>query len=149
MKLHAYIVSSLLLIFLVGCGDNTTKSSERTPRAKNSQKVSLAKVDGYVIIMQNTIVPENAVLTVTLADTSIVHLPALILSQKYYYSFNSQSPIPFELTYHDNEIRTDAHIVVSASVSASGKLLYESQTATEVINNGVVAGVEVLAAPVN
>ncbi len=152
MVLYRYVVGFLILFFLVGCEGNATKPNERTLRTKsehNNQKVDSGRIDGKVIIMQDAALSENAKITVTLADTSMIDLPALILSQKYYSSQGNQPFIPFVLTYHKNEIRPDAKITISASVHSEGKLLYISNTVIEVINNGVTEDVDVLVVPAN
>lgn len=152
MKLHHYIASLLILFFLAGCEGNLTKPNEKMLHSKRdhgTQKVDSGKIDGMVSIVKNTRLPESAVLTITLADTSMMDLPALILSQKYYTALNNRQSIPFELTYLKNEVRPDAKITISASVSADGQLLYLSNTAIEVINNGIDKNVDVLVVPAN
>lgn len=152
MKLHRYIVSLFILFFLIGCEGNLTKPNEKMLHGNGNhttQKVDSGKVDGTVIIVKNSTLPESAVLTITLADTSMMDLPALILSQKHYTQLNNQPSIPFELTYHKNEIRPDAKITVSASVSADGKLLYLSNTVVEVINNEIDKDIDVLVVSAN
>ncbi|MEX5999678.1 YbaY family lipoprotein [Providencia hangzhouensis] len=61
------------------------KPSEKTLNAKNSnnnQTVDSGKIEGRVVILQDTVLPEGAVVTITLADTTVADLPALILYSK-------------------------------------------------------------------
>ncbi|ENU1226872.1 MULTISPECIES: YbaY family lipoprotein [Providencia] len=152
MKFFRYIVSLLVLLMLVGCEGNSTKPNEKALNAKNSnnnQTVDSGKIEGRVVILQNTALPEGAVVTITLADTTVADLPALILSQKYYNSVNNRPTIPFELTYQKNEVRQEGRLVVNATVNANGKLLYISDGVAEVINNGITTNVELLMVSAN
>ncbi|MEY0973531.1 YbaY family lipoprotein [Providencia huaxiensis] len=152
MKFFRYIVSLLVLLMLVSCEGNSTKPNEKALNAKNSnnnQTVDSGKIEGRVVILQNTALPEGAVVTITLADTTVADLPALILSQKYYNSVNNRPTIPFELTYQKNEVRQEGTLVVNATVNADGKLLYISDSAVEVINNGITKNVELLMVSAN
>ncbi|WP_369309996.1 YbaY family lipoprotein [Providencia rettgeri] len=152
MMFLRYFVSLIFVFSLLGCEGNNTKPSEKALNVKashNNQAVDTGKIEGRVVIVQNSGLPADAVVTVTLADTSIVDLPALILSQKYYDSLNNRPTIPFELTYHKNEVRPEGKLTVNATVNADGKLLYITDSVVEVINNGVTKNVELLMVPAN
>lgn len=152
MKFFRYIVSLLVLLTLVGCEGNSTKPSEKTLNAKNnhnSQTVDSGRIEGRVVILKDTVLPEGAVVTITLADTTVADLPALILSQKYYDSVNNRPTIPFELTYQKSEIRPEGTLIVNATVNAKGKLLYINDSVVEVINNGITKNVELMLVPAN
>nr|WP_282563797.1 YbaY family lipoprotein [Providencia alcalifaciens] len=92
---------------------------------------------------------ENVDLTVTMSDNSFVELPALILSQKHYTSLDNQVTIPYELTYHKDEIRSQAKITVSATLYVDGKLIYITDSPIEVINNGIYKNIDLLLVPAN
>ncbi|EPL6455374.1 MULTISPECIES: YbaY family lipoprotein [Providencia] len=152
MMFLRYFISLLFVFSLIGCEGNSTKPSEKILNSKanhNNQAVDSGKIEGRVVIVQRSVIPVGAVVTVTLADTSITDLPALILSQKYYDSLNNRPTIPFELTYHKNEVRPEGKLTVNATVNADGKLLYIADSVVEVINNGVTENVELLMVPAN
>lgn len=152
MSFFRHIVSLLVVLTLIGCEGNNTKPSAKILNAKsshNNQMVDSGKIEGRVVILQDSVLPENAIVTVTLADTSVVDLPALILSQKYYNSLNNRPTIPFELTYLKNEIRQEGTLTVNATIKADGKLLYITDSDAEVINNGITKDVELLMVPAN
>ncbi|EMH0064221.1 YbaY family lipoprotein [Providencia rettgeri] len=152
MSFFRHIVSLLVVLTLIGCEGNSTKPSAKTLNAKsshNNQMVDSGKIEGRVVILQDSILPESAIVTVTLADTSVVDLPALILSQKYYNSLNNRPTIPFELTYLKNEVRQEGTLTVNATIKADGKLLYIADSDAEVINNGITKDVELLMVPAN
>ncbi|MEX5921346.1 YbaY family lipoprotein [Providencia huaxiensis] len=152
MSFFRHIVSLLVVLTLIGCEGNSTKPSAKTLNAKsshNNQMVDSGKIEGRVVILQDSVLPESAIVTVTLADTSVVNLPALILSQKYYNSLNNRPTIPFELTYLKNEVRQEGTLTVNATIKADGKLLYIADSDAEVINNGITKDVELLMVPAN
>ncbi|EJD6614442.1 YbaY family lipoprotein [Providencia rettgeri] len=152
MSFFRHIVSLLVFLTLIGCEGNSTKPSAKTLNAKsshNNQMVDSGKIEGRVVILQDSVLPESAIVTVTLADTSVVDLPALILSQKYYNSLNNRPTIPFELTYLKNEVRQEGTLTVNATIKADGKLLYIADSDAEVINNGITKDVELLMVPAN
>ncbi|EPB0480845.1 YbaY family lipoprotein [Providencia stuartii] len=130
MKLHLCIIDFVLPAFLVGCEGNNnnvkeTKVNNHSHNAK--QHLDTDVIRGQVVIPQQVKLPQNAVITVTLADISIAELPALILSQKYYETLGKQSPFPFELSYQKNEVRPDAHLAMRATVSVDGNILLISK----------------------
>lgn len=152
MSFFRHIVSLLVVLTLIGCEGNSTKPSAKTLNAKsshNNQTVDSGKIEGRVVILQDSVLPESAIVTVTLADTSVVDLPALMLSQKYYNSLNNRPTIPFELTYLKNEVRQEGTLTVNATIKADGKLLYIADSDAEVINNGITKDVELLMVPAN
>ncbi|GAB1438781.1 hypothetical protein MASR2M36_15350 [Providencia sp.] len=152
MKYFRYIASLLVIFALIGCEGNNTKPSEKIQNAKNShnsQTVDSGKIEGRVVILQDSVLPQGAIVTVTLADNSVGDLPALILSQKYYHSLNNRPTLPFELTYHKNEVRPEGNLTVNATINLDGKLLYVADSVVEVINNGITKDVELLMVPAN
>ncbi|AXG44139.1 MULTISPECIES: YbaY family lipoprotein [Photorhabdus] len=54
-----------------------------------------------------------------------------------------QSPFHFVLPYQPNKIKPNARIVVRASVSLHSRLMFVTDTAYEVINNGKTKDVEI------
>ncbi|EOF4364564.1 TPA: YbaY family lipoprotein [Providencia stuartii] len=129
MKLHLCIIGFVLPAFLVGCeGNNNVKETKVNNHSHNAkQHLDTDVIRGQVVIPQQVKLPQNAVITVTLADISIAELPALILSQKYYETLGKQSPFPFELSYQKNEVRPDAHLAMRATVSVDGNILLISK----------------------
>lgn len=151
MKLYQVIMGFILMTLLMGCEGNNNKTQETkfgTPQNTTKKSIESSVINGQVVIQQRVILPENAVVTVTLADTSIAELPALILSQKYYDTHGKQSPFPFELSYQKDEIRPNAHLAVRATVSVDGDLWFISNVESVVINNGVTHDIELLLVPV-
>lgn len=151
MKLYQVIMGTLLMTLLMGCEGNNNKTTETnlgTPRNTIKKSIKSDVISGQIVIQQRVALPANAVVTVTLADTSIAELPALILSQKYYDTRGKQSPFSFELSYQKDEIRPNAHLSVRATVSVEGDLWFVSSVESVVINNGVTQGIELLLVPV-
>ncbi|MGG4608149.1 YbaY family lipoprotein [Providencia sp. Me31A] len=149
MKSLRYIASLLVIFALIGCEGNSTNPSEKALNSQNNQTVDLGRVDGRVVILQDSILPPDAIVTVKLVDNSVADLPALILSKKNYNSLNNRPTLPFELTYHKNEVRPEGRLTVSATINSGGKLLYVSDSAVEVINNGITKNIELLMEPAN
>lgn len=152
MTFYRYMISSLILIFLVGCEGNNANPPEKRVKGKSNhenQQVDIGTISGNILIAKNKGLSENVDITVTMVDNSFVELPALILSQKHYTSLNNQVTLPYQLTYHKNEIRNQAKITVSATLHADGKLIYITETSTEVINNGMVENIDLLLVPAN
>ncbi|MTC60158.1 endopeptidase [Providencia rustigianii] len=152
MGLQRSVISLLVIVFLVGCEGNNAKPAEKRLQGKDNhdnQQVDIGKVSGNLMIIKGAVLPEDVDITVTLADTSFTDLPALILSQKHYNQLNNKTSLPFELTYHKNEIRKQARVMVSATVYGEGKLLYISDSSIEVINNGITENIDILLVPAN
>ncbi|MDV5228256.1 MULTISPECIES: YbaY family lipoprotein [Providencia] len=150
MKLYQVIMGLILMTLLMGCEGNNNKAKEaKLDRSHDTTNRSIESgvISGQVVIQQRVALPVNAVVTVTLADTSIAELPALILSQKYYDTQGKQSPFPFELSYQKDEIRSSAHLVVRATVSVEGDIWFISNVESVVINNGVTRDIELRLVP--
>lgn len=150
MKLYQVIMGFVLMTLLMGCEENnkTTETKLGAPHHTTKKSIKSDVISGQIIIQQRVALPANAVVRVTLADTSIAELPALILSQKYYDTHGKQSPFPFELSYQKDEIRPNAQLSVRATVSVEGDLWFISSVDSVVINNGVTQGIELLLVPV-
>ncbi|TOL41913.1 endopeptidase, partial [Vibrio parahaemolyticus] len=70
MSFFRHIVSLLVVLTLIGCEGNSTKPSAKTLNAKsshNNQTVDSGKIEGRVVILQDSVLPESAIVTVTLA----------------------------------------------------------------------------------
>lgn len=150
MKLHQYIISFFCLTLLAGCEGNKEKETKLgSPNHTVKQSLETNMINGKVVILQRIALPDNAVVTVTLTDTSIMGLSALILSQKYYDTKGKQSPFPFELSYQKDEVPPNAYLTVSATISVDGEIWFKTDKDNEVINNGITKDIELMLVPVH
>ncbi|EKT53507.1 YbaY family lipoprotein [Providencia sneebia] len=154
MKLYRVIMCFIILALLSGCEGNNNKPKEKklgSSQQSMQQNLGTDSVSGQIVILQHAKLPEDALLTVTLADESaMIGLPVLILSQKYYDVEGKQSPFPFELSYQQNEVRTNAHLTVGATISVGDKILFASEKDSDqvVINNGVTQDIKLVLFPI-
>ncbi|WP_325893482.1 YbaY family lipoprotein [Grimontia sp. NTOU-MAR1] len=95
----------------------------------------MATVTGEVYYLQRIALPENAKLTVTLADVSLADAPMDVISSQSYMTEGRQVPLPFSLTYSPSEIKPGHTYNVSARIEVDGQLMFISDTATHVIND--------------
>ncbi|AKH62436.1 MULTISPECIES: YbaY family lipoprotein [Photorhabdus] len=142
MKLWQIPASVLLAVALVGCNGKGPEIADTQVEAiENPVKRSF--VEGNINILQRIALPADAVLTVTLSDISLADAPSVTLSEKVERLGGKQSPFHFVLPYQPNEIKPHARIVVSASVSLHNRLMFVTDTAYEVINNGQTKDIEI------
>ncbi|TDB59917.1 YbaY family lipoprotein [Photorhabdus khanii] len=142
MKLWQLPASVLLAVALVGCnGKGPEIVDTQVEEIENPVKRSF--VEGNINILQRIALPADAVLTVTLSDISLADAPSVTLSKKIERLGGKQSPFHFVLPYRPSEIKPHARIVVSASVSLHNRLMFVTDTAYEVINNGQTKDIEI------
>ncbi len=95
----------------------------------------MATVDGDVFYLQRIALPDNAKLTVTLADVSLADAPMEVISSQSYVTEGKQVPLPFSLRYSPSEIKPGHTYNVSARIEVNGELVFISDTAHHVIND--------------
>ncbi|MCC4800273.1 lipoprotein-related protein [Enterovibrio norvegicus] len=95
----------------------------------------MATVDGEVFYLQRIALPDNAKLTVTLADVSLADAPMEVISSQSYVTEGKQVPLPFSLSYSPSEIKPGHTYNVSARIEVNGELVFISDTAHSVIND--------------
>ncbi len=90
--------------------------------------------------------PDGAVLTVTLADTSIADAAWTVISQQVIEDA-TQLPAAFRLEYDPTKIDERSEYTLSASVDLGDQLLYTNDTAHTVLTRGAPAesDIEVIA----
>ncbi|WP_268870594.1 YbaY family lipoprotein [Photorhabdus australis] len=71
-------------------------------------------------------------------------LPQLLCPKKKERLNGKQSPFHFVLPYRPGDIKPNARITVSASVSLHDRLMFVTDTAYEVINNGKTKDIEII-----
>ncbi|EKT54360.1 YbaY family lipoprotein [Providencia burhodogranariea] len=148
MKLHQYATSFIFLALLAGCEGHKEKETKLgITNHTVKQSLETNEINGKIFILQRIALPDNAVVTVTLTDTSMVGLPALILSQKYYDTQGKQSPFPFKLSYQKDEVPPNAYLTVSATISVDGETWFITEKKHEVINNGITKDIELVLVP--
>ncbi|NHB92588.1 YbaY family lipoprotein [Photorhabdus cinerea] len=143
MKLWQISTSVLLAVALVGCNSKGTETVDtRAVQIENPVKQHYVK--GNINILQRIALPADAILTVSLSDVSLADAPSITLSQKRERLDGKQSPFHFVLPYRPSDVKPNARIVVSASVSLHNRLMFVTDTAYEVINNGKTKDIEII-----
>ncbi len=121
----ALIVLSLLSSALV-----VTACSNILPTDSASDTVT-----GQVFYRERIALPQDAVVSVTLADTSKMDAPAEVISTHSYATAGKSVPFDFSLPYSASKIQSNHTYTVSARIEANGKLLFTSTTSNPVITN--------------
>lgn len=129
-----------LVLALAACG-NAKESTSEAPAGSGV-------VSGNVIYLDRSALDPNAVIEVSLSQTSVGYPNTLIGTQ----SINAegrQVPIPFELAYDPAQIDPAQTYSITARILVNGAPAYESHAAVPVITNGApTTGIEVLVSPV-
>ncbi len=145
MKVYNVIIALASIFVLSSCegnGKNIEFFAPKDDASKNTTDINT--VNGSIMVLQRIALPKNAIITVTLSDASLFGVPSVILSQKSYNTKGHQSPFPFEINYKKSEVRPDAKVIVSATISVEGKLWYVTESLYEVVNNGVDNNVDMV-----
>jgi putative lipoprotein len=94
-----------------------------------------ALLRGEAFYLQRIALPPNAVLSVTLADVSLVDAPAVPLA-RYTGPAGAQVPIPFELSYDPRQLSAGHRYTLTARIEAAGELLWINTAAVPVTLDG-------------
>jgi putative lipoprotein len=104
------------------------------PAAALAQNTS--SVTGTINLRQKIALPNNAMITVQLADTSRQGAPAKVLAQQTFNANGGQVPLPFTLQYDKGQITTNGTYIVQGNIKINGQLRYTTTTAFRVITQG-------------
>ena len=129
MRIWQSVAASAVLM-LAGC-----ETSE--PQAAKAQ------VTGTVIYRERIMLPTNAQVKVTLADTSLMDAPAKVIDTKVITG--GSPPFKFALDYDPAKIIANHTYTVSARIEVDGQLRFITDTRTPVITHGAPTHVEMVA----
>jgi putative lipoprotein len=103
-------------------------------------------VRGAVVYHRRKALPPGAKLEIVLEDVSLADAPAIRLAEQQIELGDLGSPIPFELRYDPALIDARHRYSVRGQISGgSGKLLYTSTTANQVISSdSPINGIDLL-----
>ena len=103
-----------------------------------------AEVTGQVIYRERIMLPPNAQVTVTLADTSLMDAPSKTIATQVIKG-QTAPPFKFALAYDPKAIDPRNTYSVSARIEVDGKLRFITDTHTPVITRGAPTHVEMIA----
>ena len=129
---------AVLALLTLACGPAAEPAQEAPGGGQAAEGASsaLAVMTGEVVWEGGPVeLPEGAVLTVTLADTSIADAPWIVLSQQVLNDVTAL-PAEFRLEYDPAEIDERMEYSLSASVELDGRLLYVNDTVHTVLTSG-------------
>jgi putative lipoprotein len=93
-------------------------------------------VTGTVTYRHRMALPPDAVVDVSLQDTSRADAPARIVGQTTIATRGAQVPIPFRINYDPAGIDPSHQYTVRATITVDGKVLFNSPTAYPVLTRG-------------
>jgi uncharacterized lipoprotein YbaY len=110
----------------------------------------VAELAGTVNYLVRVVLPDDAVLSVQLQDTSVADAPAIVIGEDVHATEGAQVPLPFSVVYNLSDIQQNHDYTLSARITdGQGRLLFINDTAIPVITHGNPAtDVEVLVVPV-
>lgn len=156
-RLLAAALLALLALLILSCASNSTPPTEQVP-AEQAGAEQTGQTErpagGVAAVMTGRVVwqggdvqlPDGAVLTVTLADTSIADASWTVISQQIIEN-PPRLPAAFRLEYDPTEIDERSEYSLSASVDLGDRLLYTNDTVHTVLTRGSPAqsDIEVIA----
>ncbi|GKX62224.1 hypothetical protein SOASR032_07930 [Pragia fontium] len=126
MKFLTLLSNAAMVVALAGCSND----QHNNVLAENALTVT-----GSVIYRDRMALPDNAQITVLLADVSLADAPAKVISTVTFPSKGKQVPFMFTLPYNVEQVNAAQRIAISASISIDDKLLYTTTTMNEVLTN--------------
>ncbi|RTZ16501.1 lipo-like protein [Vibrio aquaticus] len=126
MKKVIALASSLLLgTVLMGC-------QSETPEVAQSE---IENITGTVAYRERIALPDNAVVTVTLQDVSLMDAPAKVIAKHRFETDGAQVPFEFDLAYDSAKIEARHRYSVSARIEVDGKLRFTTDTSYPVVTD--------------
>ena len=89
----------------------------------------LEAVTGTLTYRERIALPDNARITVTLADVSKMDVAAEVISSQAFLAGGQQVPFSYQLNFSRQEIIPNHTYAVSARIEVDGKLLFITDTA--------------------
>ena len=129
---------AVLALLTLACGSTAEPATQGPSAEQASQDANsaLAVMTGEVVWEGGAVeLPDGAVLTVTLADTSIADAPWVVLSQQVLNDV-AELPAAFRLEYDPAQIDERMEYSLSASVELNGRLIYVNDTVHTVLTGG-------------
>ena len=111
------------------------------PAAALAQNTS--SVTGTATTRQRIALPNNAVITMQLADISRQGAPAQVIAEQSFSANGGQAPFPFTLQYDKGRITTNGIYTVQGNIKVNGQLRYTTTVAYRVITQGSPTNVAV------
>ncbi|MCQ1059575.1 YbaY family lipoprotein [Photobacterium sp. DNB23_23_1] len=99
------------------------------------QDADLEVVKGTLTYKERIALPDNARITVTLADVSKMDVAAEVLSRQAFLADGKQVPFEYQLNFSRQEIVPNHTYAVSARIEVDGKLLFITDTANHVLTD--------------
>ena len=94
-------------------------------------------VSGTVTYLQRIALPNDAVITIQLQDTSLADAPATVLGEQVIKTEGKQVPFEFEVAYNPDDIQENHTYSLSVRITdGAGNLLFINDTVVPVITNG-------------
>ncbi len=107
------------------------------------------EVSGTVTYLVRSALPDDAVLTVQIQDTSLADASATVMGESWYVTGGAQVPLPFAVAYNPEFIQENRAYTLSARITdGQGNLLFINDTSIPVITNGSpTTDIEVVVVP--
>jgi putative lipoprotein len=102
----------------------------------SAQSAGPGTVTGTVTYRHRMALPPDAVVEVSLQDTTLADAPARIVSQATIATRGAQVPIPFRIDYDPSGIDPSHRYTVRATITVDGRMLFTSPTAYPVLTRG-------------
>ncbi len=112
-----------------------TACSQVSKPARVVASQSQQAVTGKALYLQRIALPSQAVITVTLSDTSKMDAPSETISQQSFSAKEQSTPFVFSLPYSEKNLVATNRYTVSAKVTVDGKLWFITDTAYPVITD--------------
>ena len=144
------IIARLLVVALLAmaCG-SSVQPADQTSNDEDDQSAPLTAMTGNVVWENGRVkLPDGAVVTVTLADTSIADAPWQVLDQQVIEDADAL-PLAFRLEYDPAAIDERFEYTLSASIEVGDRLIYINDTVHTVLTGGSPAESDVTVIAVN
>ena len=131
------IIARLLVVALLAmaCG-SSVQPADQTSTDDDDQSAPLTAMTGNVVWEDGRVeLPDGAVVTVTLADTSIADAPWQVLDQQVIEDADAL-PLAFRLEYDPAAIDERFEYTLSASIEVGDRLIYINDTVHTVLTGG-------------
>ncbi len=108
-----------------------------TEATEAPETATFGTVTGTITYPQRIALPDNAVVSIELQDTSRADAPAFVLASQQFVTRGRQVPLSFALNYDTSSIAVNGRYAVRATIRVDDELVWTSDTVHPVISNDV------------
>ncbi|EFO80232.1 hypothetical protein OSCT_1888 [Oscillochloris trichoides DG-6] len=94
---------------------------------------STTTLSGVIYLSGGEPLPSSAIVTIQLADVSVINEPPVVITERIFSTSGAQSPFSFSLPYDPTKINSGRRYILQGNIRVAGQILYRTSVAYPVL----------------